>query len=271
MNDASKQSINTLTTSSSSSSSKQEKGNDKKNSTSPLGLLSYPVLQTADIVLYKATHVPVGEDQYQHLELARDISILFNNRYNNNNNNVNLAPQQQSDVQSSTTNNNDTIPGILPLPQTLSLPLGARIMSLRDGTKKMSKSDKDDNNRINLNDTPDIIKQKIKIAKTDTEVGFSKYDPDHRPEKANLLTIYSSLSGKSIPELCTQYATSSAVQFKNDLTEVIIHHLSPIQKELQRYTNDPGYIHQVLENGGQQAREIAATTMKEIRQAVGYR
>lgn len=279
------------------SSNTKEKLNDKKVSSSPLGLLSYPVLQTADIVLYKATHVPVGEDQYQHLELARDICTVFNNRYRCNNSSMNSNSSSSnytdgtpgtvntpdpslsslsslsSTILSSDSENNHPLndKGIFPLPQTLSLPIGARIMSLRDGTKKMSKSDKDDNNRINLNDSPETIQQKIKIAKTDTEIGFGKYDPIQRPEKANLLSIYSSLSGKSIDELCRTYQTSSAVQFKNDLTDVIIQSFRPIQNNLQQFTKEPEYIHQVLQQGAEQAREVAAQTMKEVRQAVGYR
>ena len=213
---------------------------------SGLGLLSYPVLQTADIVLYKATHVPVGEDQKQHIELARSIANSFNNFAENN---------------------------IFPLPETLLLDgLGsssARVMSLKDATKKMSKSDSIEDSRINLTDTIDDIVRKIKGAKTDSTLGFT-FDIEKRPEKSNLLSIYASLSGEKIEVLTERYNMSQGSVFKNELSDLIIQHITPIGKEIQRLQTDLSYVDLVMTEGAKRASIIAAETMKEVRSHCGY-
>lgn len=187
----------------------------------------------------------MGEDQYQHLELARDIAQLFNSRFCSAD-----AP-------------------VFPLPRTVAPPGQARrIMSLRDASKKMSKSDPHDDSRINLTDEPDVVRYKIRKSKTDSHTGFA-YDELNRPEKSNLLTIHSALSGESIEELTVRHASTSALDFKNELADVIISSLSPIQRELKRLTADQGHIHSVLSDGAKQARTIAALTMEKVRSLSG--
>ncbi|KAK9692471.1 Tryptophan--tRNA ligase, mitochondrial, partial [Basidiobolus ranarum] len=193
-----------------------------------LGLFAYPVLMASDILIYNATHVPVGEDQIQHLELARDIATTFNHRY-------------QKDV--------------FPLPQAI-LTQTRRVMSLRNGSSKMSKSDPSDNTRINLNDPSDTIVRKIRKATTDSFTGIT-YEPEKRPELANLLRIYSGASGKSIEEICGIHQDSNNSQFKEDLAEVLVHTLNPIQSEMKRLEKDPGFVESTLLVGEAKATEIA--------------
>jgi len=203
------------------------------------GLLSYPVLQAADILLYKATAVPVGEDQIQHLNLTRDIARWFNNRYR-----VALFPEPQ------------VIPGEV-----------MRVMSLRDGSKKMSKSDDSDASRINLTDSADVIVKKIMKATTDSIPNIN-FDPLNRPHLANLLRILSALTGRSVEDLCDSIASHK--QLKETIAAALIERLSPMQTEYKRLMDDPLYLHQVLRSGADQAREIAAKTMLDVRRIVGF-
>ena len=214
----------------------KEKSADNEN----LGLYSYPVLMASDILLYRADLVPVGEDQKQHLELTRDIAGAFNRRF-----------------------------GVeyFKLPEPMILKAVKRIMSLQDGTKKMSKSDESDLSRINLEDAPEEIVKKIKKAKTDSqsEVTFD----EARPEIYNLLNIFSAASNKAPEDLAKEYQTSGFGKFKTDLAESLVAKLRPIQENLLRLKQDQSYIKQVLADGKNQAQEIANKTKKEVFEIVG--
>jgi len=209
-----------------------------------VGLLDYPVLQAADILLYQPDKVPVGEDQKQHLELTRDIAARFNYQF------CREKP-------------------VLKLPEPLIRAEGARVMSLTDGTRKMSKSDPSDFSRINLLDTPETIQQKIKRCKTDSIRGMTFDDPE-RPECNNLLTLYMLLSGKSKQEVATECQDMGWGQFKPLLTETTIAALKPIQEKYQAIMNDQGYLESVLHDGRQQAEAIANDTLSQVKAAMGY-
>jgi tryptophanyl-tRNA synthetase len=217
---------------------KEKAGKDREQAA--LGLYSYPVLMAADILLYKTTHVPVGEDQKQHIELARDIAGAFNRDYGE----------------------------IFPLPEPVIAAEAARIMSLRDGTKKMSKSDESDYSRINLTDDADIIAKKFRKAKSDMIEGMS-FD-ENRPESANLLTIYAAFKGISKNEALQECANLNFSAFKNLLTEIAVAHLSPITARMRELLAEPEYIDNVLKNGAGRAKEISIKTMAEIKEAVGF-
>lgn len=214
----------------------KEKSADNEN----LGLYSYPVLMAADILLYKSNIVPVGEDQKQHLELARDIAGAFNRQFKTE---------------------------FFKLPEPMILGNCTRVMSLQDGTKKMSKSDESDLSRINLSDSKDEIIKKIKKAKTDSTIGIT-YDKT-RPEIYNLLNIFSAAVGKKPEELAIEYQNSGNGKFKEDLAEAMVTMLEPIQKNITLFKNDLGFVKKVLNEGEAQAREIAANNIKEIKQIVG--
>ena len=205
-----------------------------------LGLYSYPVLMASDILLYRADLVPVGEDQKQHLELTRDIAGAFNRRF-----------------------------GVeyFKLPEPMILKAVKRIMSLQDGTKKMSKSDESDLSRINLEDAPEEIVKKIKKAKTDSQSEIT-FD-EARPEIYNLLNIFSASSNKAPEDLAKEYQTSGFGKFKTDLAESLVAKLRPIQENLLRLKQDQSYIKQVLADGKNQAQEIANKTKKEVFEIVG--
>jgi len=210
-----------------------------------VGLYDYPVLQAADILAFKATHVPVGEDQKQHLELSRDIAAKFNHDYG--------------------------VPDFFPLPEPLIKGPGARVMSLRDGTKKMSKSDPSDMTRINLTDDADKIAKKIRKSKTDA-LSFPD-SPDvlqGRPDVANLIGIYAALSERSEADVITQYAGGQFGPFKADLAEVAVERLSPITELMSRYLADPDEIDRILANGADRAAAIAAPIMADIREVIGF-
>jgi len=219
---------------------KQKSGRERDGAC--LGLLSYPVLQAADILLYRATEVPVGEDQHQHLELARDVAGAFNARAR--------AP-------------------IFPLPATVSPP-GAvrRVMSLRDASRKMSKSDPDDASRINLTDGPDAIRDKVRRAKTDSVTGFS-LDAAGRPEKTNLVGIMAAVTGATPEAVAATYATASAAAFKDDLAAALIATLTPVGDEVRRRLADPAHLAAVLAAGGDAARRVAAGVMADVRAVAG--
>lgn len=220
---------------------KDKGGSDKARSS--LGLFSYPVLQAADVLIYKADLVPVGEDQRQHLELARDIASSFN-RYVNHE--------------------------YFKLPDPMIMKSAARIMSLRDGSNKMSKSDSSDLSRINLTDNADVILQKIKKAKSDSIAEIS-YDKEKRPEVANLLEIYSCLAEKSVADVQEQYSGKLMGQFKSELAEVVIDKITPIGKKIKDLcSNDEAYVRQVLKEGAASARSIAEVNIREIKELCGF-
>lgn len=209
-----------------------------------VGLLDYPVLMAADILLYQADKVPVGEDQKQHLELTRDIAARFNYQFAREN-------------------------PVLKLPDPLIRKEGARVMSLTDGTRKMSKSDPAEGSRINLLDTPEQIQQKIKRCKTDPVRGLVFDDPE-RPECNNLLTLYMLLSGKPKQEVATECADMGWGQFKPLLTETAIAALAPIQAKYRAVMDDKGYLESVLKDGRQKAEAIADDTLSKVKTALGY-
>ncbi len=222
---------------------KEKAGKDKERAS--VGLFTYPVLQAADILIYKATHVPVGEDQKQHLELSRDIADRFNRDFD--------------------------APGFFPLPEPLIQGPGARVMSLKDGTKKMSKSDPADLSRINLTDDADTIARKIKKAKTDPEpLPDNLGDLKARPEAANLVGIYSALAGTSDAAVLDEFGGQGFGAFKPALAELAVEKLSPMTAEMQRLMGDPAEIDRVLAKGAERAREVAAPVMDEVRRLVGF-
>lgn len=209
------------------------------------GLLNYPVLMAGDILLYNADKVPVGEDQKQHLELTRDLVNRFNHQF---------ARANQP---------------VLKLPEPLIRTEGARVMSLTDGTRKMSKSDPSEQSRINLLDTPEQIQQKIKRCKTDPVRGLTFDDPE-RPEARNLLTLYMLLSGKTKAEVATECADMGWGQFKPLLTETTIAALKPIQEKYAGIMADVGYLESVLRDGRKKAEAIANDTLSKVKAAMGY-
>lgn len=221
---------------------KDKAGRDAERSS--VGLFDYPVLQAADILLYKATHVPVGEDQKQHLELSRDIAQKFNTDHN--------------------------APAFFPLPEPLIQGPGARIMSLRDGAKKMSKSDPSDMSRINLVDDAGAIAAKIKKATTDPNpLPESAEGLKGRPEVENLVGIFSAATGRSVQDILDEFAGKGFGVFKPALAEVLVAKLAPIAAEMRRLQADPAAIDAVLADGAQRARAIAAPIMDDVRRVVG--
>jgi tryptophanyl-tRNA synthetase len=210
-----------------------------------VGLYTYPVLQAADILLYKATQVPVGEDQKQHVELTRDIAQKFNHDFG--------------------------APGFFPLPEPMIQGPGARIMSLRDGASKMSKSDPSDYSRINLTDDPDAIAQKVRKARTDpdpipaTAEGF-----EGRAEAKNLVGIYAALSGQTEAQVLAEYAGQGFGAFKPRLADLAVSVMGPIGAEMRRLLADPAEIDRILEAGAERARETAAPVVAEVKRLVGF-
>lgn len=209
------------------------------------GLLDYPVLMAADILLYQADKVPVGEDQKQHLELTRDIAARLNHQFG--------KPDQP----------------VLKLPDPLIRKEGARVMSLADGTRKMSKSDPSELSRISLLDSPEQIQYKIKRCKTDPIRGLTFDDPA-RPECNNLLTLYTLLSGQKKEDVAVECQDMGWGQFKPLLTDTIIESLKPIQEKYQSVTEDKSYLESVLRHGGEKARAIANQTLSQVKAALGY-
>ena len=229
---------------------KEKAGKDRENAS--VGLYNYPVLMAADILVYRATHVPVGEDQKQHLELSRDIAQKFNNDFSGS-----IAAHGHGDA-------------FFPLPEPLILGPATRVMSLRDGTKKMSKSDPSEYAHIALTDDRDTIIQKIRKAKTDPESLPS--DPDGltgRPEADNLIGIYAALADEAKTEVVRRFGGSQFSSFKTALAELTIEKLAPIRSEILRLTADPGYVDSVLANGADKARAIAKPNMDAIKDILG--
>jgi tryptophanyl-tRNA synthetase len=215
----------------------------KQRDMASLGLYSYPVLMAADILAYKATHVPVGEDQKQHLELARDIAGAFNRRYG-----VEFFP--------------------LPEPQIFGA--ATRVMSLRDGSKKMSKSDSSDYSRINMTDDADLIALKIQKAKTDPEpLPGDESGLASRPEAANLLGIYAALTDTTLEAAVARFAGQNFSAFKKALAEVAVAVLGRIGGEMRRLVADPGYIDGVLRRSAERARAIAEPHLREVQDIIG--
>ena len=231
---------------------KEKAGKDRENAS--VGLYDYPVLMAADILLYRATHVPVGEDQKQHLELSRDIAQKFNNDFG------------------------DSIRGhgfgdglFFPQPEPLITGPATRVMSLRDGTKKMSKSDSSDNSRINLTDDADTIAQKIRKAKTDPEpLPTEEKGLETRPEADNLVGIYAALSGRPKSDVLRDFGGGQFSSFKNALVELCVAKLSPIAAEMKRLAADPGHVDQILIDGAERANVIAEQTLKTAKDIVGF-
>ena len=219
---------------------KEKAGKQRENAV--LGLYSYPVLQAADVLAYKATHVPVGEDQKQHVELMRDIGGAFNRHYG---------------------------VDVFPLPEPVIREDNARVMSLRDGLKKMSKSDPSDYARINLTDDADTIAAKIRKAKSDMVEGLS-YEPETRPEAANLIDIYTALSGENRDAVVNRFATSGFSAFKQSLAEVAVEHLGPITAEMRRLLADTSHIDAVLRQNAERADAIARPVMREVKEIIGF-
>ena len=221
---------------------KDKAGKNKEKA--PLGLYSYPVLMAADILLYKATHVPVGDDQKQHLELSRDISQSFNRYYETE---------------------------FFPLPEPIILESGARVMSLKDGENKMSKSDPSDNSRINLRDSSDLIFKKIQKSKTDSDpFPTSVVNLNDRPEISNLVGIYSTISKIPIEKVIDMYLEKSFSVFKKDLYEIVNNEISVVSDKMNRLLDDETYLSKILRNGAEKASVIAERNLKEIREIIGF-
>ncbi|ODT07268.1 MAG: tryptophan--tRNA ligase [Mesorhizobium sp. SCN 65-20] len=239
---------------------KDKAGKDRENAS--LGLLAYPSLMAADILVYRATHVPVGDDQKQHLELTRDIAQKFNNDFSARIAELGLGVEMQM--------GEETVNGYFPITEPLIGGPAARIMSLRDGSKKMSKSDPSDLSRINLTDDADTISKKIKKAKTDPEALPSETDGlKERPEAENLVGIYAGLADMSKDDVLKEYGGQQFSVFKPALADLAVEKLAPIAGEMRRLIADPGYIDSVLRDGGDRARVIAEATMKDVRHIIG--
>lgn len=216
-----------------------------------LGLFSYPVLMASDILVYKATHVPVGDDQKQHLELCRDIAGAFNRAYN---------PSY---------NVKDNKGGFFPLPEPVIVGEGTRVMSLRDGTKKMSKSDESDMSRINLTDDADTIAKKFKKATSDSFPTVGENN-ETRPEANNLVNIFAALKGITREQALQEVGNLQFGAFKQLLTDAAVESLSPITKAMRELMASPDYIDQVLAKGVEKAQAIAGQTLKEAKELIGF-
>ncbi|NIZ00721.1 tryptophan--tRNA ligase [Thalassospira lucentensis] len=222
---------------------KEKAGKHRENAS--LGLYAYPSLMAADILAYKATHVPVGEDQKQHLELARDIALKFNNDYE--------------------------VEGFFPQPEPLILGPATRVMSLRDGSKKMSKSDPSEMARINMTDDADTLSKKIRKAKTDPEpLPSEAAGLEGRPEAKNLITIYAALTDSTVDAVLAEHGGTQFSGFKQALTDVVVEKLAPITEEMARLKADPAYIDSVLAKGAERANAIAQPILREVKETVGF-
>ena len=222
---------------------KDKAGKDREQAS--VGLYIYPNLMAADILLYKATHVPVGADQKQHLELSRDIAQKFNNDFN--------------------------CRDFFPLPEPLIAKNISRVMSLRDGTKKMSKSEESDYSRINLKDKPEDIIKKIKKAKSDSEpIPDNLKSLETKPEALNLLNIYSDISKKNLVSVLKEMAGKDYSHVKNQLADLLVSEICPVGKEITKLMNDKGYLVKILKKGTEKARIKAEENLKNIREKVGF-
>jgi len=223
---------------------KEKAGKDKEKAS--VGLYIYPILMAADILLYDATHVPVGQDQRQHLELSRDIANKFNLDFNS--------------------------PNFLVAPEPLIQKNFARIMSLKDGSKKMSKSDPSELSRINLNDTRDQIITKIKKAKTDNDpLPDNENELSKRLEAQNLLGIYSSLSDQTLKNTISEFSGKNFSAFKEKLANLVVDKISPISSEINKLLKDENFIDKVLNDGAEKANEIASKKIKDLKKIIGFK
>jgi tryptophanyl-tRNA synthetase len=230
---------------------KEKAGKDRENAS--VGLFAYPSLMAADILVYRATHVPVGEDQKQHLELSRDIAQKFNNDF---------AASIKAHGFGET---------FFPLPEPLIAGPATRVMSLRDGSKKMSKSEPSDYSRINLTDDADAIAQKIRKAKTDPEpLPSEEKGLEPRPEADNLVGIYAALAGVPKAQVLAEFGGAQFSSFKSALVDLAVEKLGPLGAEMKRLVQDPVYIDSVLADGAARAQTIAAETMKAVKDIVGF-
>jgi len=222
---------------------KEKAGKDKEKAS--IGLYAYPVLMAADILLYDSTHVPVGDDQKQHLELCRDIAQRFNSDFD--------------------------APNFLISPEPLIQKQFSRIMSLKDGTKKMSKSDPSDLSRINLTDDKDLIINKIKKAKTDTMLMPAIEDNlEKRPEVENLLGIYSSLKDQQLEQSKKEFSGKSFSIFKEKLSDAVVEKIVPISKEIKKLLDNKNYLDNILIEGSRKADKIALKKIKEMKKLIGF-
>jgi tryptophanyl-tRNA synthetase len=222
---------------------KEKSGKHKERAS--VGLYTYPVLMAADILVYKATHVPVGEDQKQHLELARDIAQKFNNDFG--------------------------VSDFFPQPEPVITGPATRVMSLRDGTKKMSKTDESDNSRINLTDSADAIAQKIRKAKTDPNpLPEDKKGFDGRPEAENLINIYAALSDSTQEKVLAEFGGQQFSVFKNALADLTVAKIAPVADEMRRLLADTSEIDRILKEGSVRAHAIAAPIIAEVKRVVGF-
>lgn len=221
---------------------KEKAGKNRENAT--VGLYDYPILMAADVLVYKGTHVPVGDDQKQHLELMRDIAQAFNSMYG---------------------------VDFFPLPEPMIFGEATRVMSLRDGTKKMSKSDTSEYSRINMTDEADDIAQKVRKAKTDPHpIPETAEELADRPEARNLIAIYAALSGLETDAVLTDFAGKGFGDFKKSFAELAVEVLGPIGSEMKRLTDDPSSVDAVLKKGAERAREIAEPVIEEAKEIVGF-
>ena len=222
---------------------KEKAGKDKEKAS--IGLYSYPVLMAADILLYDSTHVPVGDDQKQHLELCRDIAQKFNNDYQ--------------------------IENFFIVPEPLIKKEFSRIMSLKDGLRKMSKSEASDLSRINLTDNKDQIINKIKKAKTDTlPLPSTIEELEKRPEAKNLIGIYSSLTNNTLQRSIDEFSGKNFSDFKEKLSEIIVNEINPISSKVKELLNDKVFLEKILKDGCEKANEIASKKIKKIHEIVGF-
>ena len=230
---------------------KEKAGKDRENAS--VGLYAYPNLMAADILVYRATHVPVGEDQKQHLELSRDIAQKFNNDF------------------AQTISANGFGDAFFPLPEPLIQGPATRVMSLRDGTKKMSKSEPSDYSRINLTDDADAIAQKVRKAKTDSEpLPSEEKGLQTRPEADNLIGIYAALSGVTRADVLREFGGAQFSAFKSKLADLSVTKLGPIGAEMKKLVQDTAHIDAILADGAARAQAIAAETMKSVKDIVGF-
>ena len=222
---------------------KEKAGKDKEKAS--IGLYTYPVLMAADILLYDSTHVPVGEDQKQHLELCRDIAQKFNNDFG--------------------------VDDFFKIPEPLIQKKFSRIMSLRDGTKKMSKSELSDLSRINLTDDKDQIINKIKKAKTDTlPLPATSADLEKRPEAKNLMSIYSSIMDVNLDDTINKFSGKNFSEFKENLSQVLVDKIIPISNEIKKLLKEKSFLDQILDSGRQKADKIASEKLKKIQEIMGF-
>ncbi len=222
---------------------KEKAGKDKEKAS--IGLYSYPILMAADILLYDTTHVPVGEDQKQHLELCRDIAQRFNNDFG--------------------------VVDFLKVPEPLIQKEFSRIMSLKDGKKKMSKSELSDLSRINLTDDKDSIVNKIKKAKTDpSPLPTNLKDLDERPEAKNLLGIYSSLTNSTMEKSVSKFEGKNFSEFKEELSQVLVEKISPISLEINKLITDKKFLDKILYEGQKKANDIASNKIKKMQEIIGF-